>query len=159
MSSFNKNEYDNNFKKDHYKQFKVDLPINEKEDLDNLLNFYNMTKSKFLRNAIINFKEEKKMKKYCVTCECTHFVKDNKGWRYDGLTVGSDNDCEELFDTIEGATEFYNKIKLDDKINLNGRYSESKYIWELDEKDIQNGEINLNDAKIIKDECIFTDYH
>ena len=159
MSGFNKEVYDREFKKKNYKQFKVDLPIKEKDDLDDMLKMYNISKSEFLKNSIKKFKEEKKMKKYVVTCDTTKFVKDEKGWRYDGLTIGGTNSCEKIFDTIEEATKFYDSIELDDDIQKYSRYSESKCLYEVDEKDIDEDEVNLNDAIIIKDDSAFTDYH
>ena len=41
----------NNYKKAHKRQFKVDLNIDEKEELDKLLEKANLTKVQFVRNA------------------------------------------------------------------------------------------------------------
>ena len=48
---FNQKEYINNYKKAHKRQFKVDLNIDEKEELDKLLEKANLTKVQFVRNA------------------------------------------------------------------------------------------------------------
>ena len=60
--SFDKKKYDNEYSKEHYKQFKVKLKNEEKEELDKLLDQENITKAQFLRNSIYDFKEELKMK-------------------------------------------------------------------------------------------------
>ena len=48
---FNQKEYINNYKKEHKRQFKADLKIDEKEELDELLEKANLTKIQFIRNA------------------------------------------------------------------------------------------------------------
>lgn len=53
MDRFNKKEYDKEYHKKNYKQFKVELPINEKEKIDNLLKSKNLTKVDFVRKANI----------------------------------------------------------------------------------------------------------
>ena len=55
--AFNKREYDNNYEKEHYSQFKVKLKIEEKENLDNLLEKENITKTDFLKQSIYEFKK------------------------------------------------------------------------------------------------------
>ena len=62
---FNKKEYDKEYRKTHYKQFKVDLIIKEKEDLDALLQKNNLTKKDFVLKAKkILEKNEKLFKNY-----------------------------------------------------------------------------------------------
>lgn len=56
--TFNQNEYINNYKKEHYSTFKVDLKKKEKQELDELLKQHNITKKQFLMDAIKKFKEE-----------------------------------------------------------------------------------------------------
>lgn len=61
--NFNKKEYDRNYMKERrkeLKQFKVDLPIAEKEELDLLLEQHHLSKVEFLKKAIANYKEELK---------------------------------------------------------------------------------------------------
>lgn len=56
---FNKKEYDKKHHQEHkdeIKQWKVDLPVKEKEEYDRILKNLNITKVDFLRNA---FKEIK----------------------------------------------------------------------------------------------------
>ena len=52
MSKFNQQKYIQEYNKGHYKTFKVDLKINEWEELENLLKGLKMTKAEFLRDAI-----------------------------------------------------------------------------------------------------------
>ncbi len=54
--SFDQNEYTKEYNKTHYKQFKTELPIEEKEIIDKFLKENNITKIEFIRNA---FKKEK----------------------------------------------------------------------------------------------------
>lgn len=57
MKKFNQKEYIQNYQKEHYSAFKVDLKKEEKEELDVLLKKGNLTKAQFLRNAIVDLKE------------------------------------------------------------------------------------------------------
>lgn len=68
--SFNQKNYINEYKKQNYSTFKVDLKKEEKEELNSLLKKRNLTNAAFLRNAIKNLKKEcRKMKnEYMVTC-------------------------------------------------------------------------------------------
>ena len=54
-----KNEYDKQYKKDNYKQFKVYLKKDEKEELDSLLKERNISSSAFIRLSIKALKENK----------------------------------------------------------------------------------------------------
>lgn len=56
---FNQKEYINNYKKEHYSAFKVNLKKDEKLELDQLLKKHKLTKTQFLRNAIDNLKKKK----------------------------------------------------------------------------------------------------
>ena len=49
-------EYKIKYNKEHYKAFKVDLKIDELEDLEKILKKKQLTKAQFLRNAIKNLK-------------------------------------------------------------------------------------------------------
>lgn len=51
QKEFNQKEYIKNYKKKNYKQFKVDLIIKDKEDLDMLLQKNNLTKKDFVLKA------------------------------------------------------------------------------------------------------------
>lgn len=55
-----KNEYDKQYKKDNYKQFKVYLKKEEKEELDDLLKEKNINASTFVRLSIEALKKEDK---------------------------------------------------------------------------------------------------
>lgn len=50
--AFNQKEYINNYKKENYKTFKVEMQKQEKEHLDNLLKDNNLKGSEFLRLSI-----------------------------------------------------------------------------------------------------------
>lgn len=56
---FNKKEYDMKFRKEKYSRFLVDLPKDEKKELDELLKKHNISKADFLRWSIKKFKETK----------------------------------------------------------------------------------------------------
>ena len=56
---FNKKEYDIKYNKEHYSRFLVDLPKEEKEELDRLLKEKGITKAEFLRDAIKKIKKAK----------------------------------------------------------------------------------------------------
>lgn len=62
MSGFNQKKYEQNWHKEHYSTFKVDLKKDEKEELDDILKKQNLSKADFLRKSINNLKEELKMK-------------------------------------------------------------------------------------------------
>lgn len=57
MTEFNKSKYDIEYIKEHYSRFLVDLPKDEKEELDNLLKEESMSKSQFLKDAIERYKK------------------------------------------------------------------------------------------------------
>lgn len=56
---FNQQQYIKEYNQAHYKTFKVELKKEEKEELDELLKKFDMTKATFLREAIKNLKEKK----------------------------------------------------------------------------------------------------
>lgn len=51
-----KNDYDKQYKKDNYKQFKVYLKKEEKEELDQTLKANNLSGADFVRIALNNLK-------------------------------------------------------------------------------------------------------
>ena len=55
---FNKYEYNANYRKKHKAQFNIDLNIDEKEELEELLKKYELTKVQLVRNAIDLLKSE-----------------------------------------------------------------------------------------------------
>lgn len=55
---FNKNDYDIEYHKKHYKAFKVDLKKEEMEELNNLLKKRKLTKADFLRQSIEELKKK-----------------------------------------------------------------------------------------------------
>ena len=58
MEKFNQIEYIKEYNKEHYKTFKVDLKKEELEELNKLLKKKNITKAKFLRDAIDKLKKD-----------------------------------------------------------------------------------------------------
>lgn len=57
MSEFNQKKYIIEYNKEHYKAFKVDLKVEELEELEKLLKEKGITKAQFLREAIHNLKK------------------------------------------------------------------------------------------------------
>lgn len=60
MEKFNQQRYIQNYNKEHYKTFKVDLKKDEIEELEDLLKKEKLSKAQFLRNAISQFKKSSK---------------------------------------------------------------------------------------------------
>lgn len=57
MEQFNQQKYIQEYNKTHYKTFKVDLKVEEMDELSNLLKKYKLTKAQFLRNSIDKLKK------------------------------------------------------------------------------------------------------
>lgn len=58
MEKFNQQKYIQEYNKQHYKTFKVDLKKDEFDELEELLNKKRITKAQFLRDAINNLKKQ-----------------------------------------------------------------------------------------------------
>jgi hypothetical protein len=58
MEKFNQQKYIQEYNKDHYKTFKVDLKKEELEELNKLLKKKKMTKATFLRQSIEELKKK-----------------------------------------------------------------------------------------------------
>ena len=58
MTNFNQKKYIQEYNKEHYKTFKVDLKKEELEELNQILKEKKKTKAQFLREAIENIKNE-----------------------------------------------------------------------------------------------------
>ena len=56
MKEFNQSKYIQEYNKEHYKTFKVDLKIKEFEELEKILKKAKLTKAEFLRQSIIEYK-------------------------------------------------------------------------------------------------------
>ncbi len=52
------------YNKEHYKAFKVDLKIEELEELEKMLKDDNVSKAQFLREAILNYGINKSIREY-----------------------------------------------------------------------------------------------
>lgn len=61
--SFNKTQYNIEYRKKHKKQFNVDLNTDEHEEITNFLKTRNITKVKFIRDAFKELKEKEERKK------------------------------------------------------------------------------------------------
>jgi predicted DNA-binding protein len=61
MSNFNQKKYIQEYNKEHYKTFKVDLKKEELEELNQILKEKKKTKAQFLREAIENIKNEEEV--------------------------------------------------------------------------------------------------
>ena len=59
MEQFNQRKYIIEYNKEHYKAFKVDLKVEELEELEKILKEKEMTKAQFLRDAIKKIKSGK----------------------------------------------------------------------------------------------------
>ena len=57
MSEFNQKQYIIDYNKEHYKAFKVDLKVEELEELEKILQEKGITKAQFLREAIDKIKK------------------------------------------------------------------------------------------------------
>lgn len=58
MSKFNQQKYKQEYNKEHYKTFKVDLKVEEWLELESILKSKGVTKAQFLRNAIKALKKK-----------------------------------------------------------------------------------------------------
>ena len=58
MNKFNQKEYIQEYNKKHYRTFKVDLKIEELEELNKLLEKKRLTKAQFLRISIEKLKKK-----------------------------------------------------------------------------------------------------
>lgn len=58
MSKFNQKKYVQEYNKEHYKAFKVDLKVEELLELESILKSKGITKAQFLRNAIKALKKK-----------------------------------------------------------------------------------------------------
>lgn len=56
---FDQKKYIQEYNKQHYKAFKVDLKVEELESLEELLKQHSLTKAQFLRDAIDKLKKTK----------------------------------------------------------------------------------------------------
>ena len=161
MEKFNQSKYISQYRKEHKAQFNVDLNKDEMEELKELLNLYNISKVEFLRNSIKSFKEEKKMKKYLVYSNEYSCTLKGSHWYYNGDVTCSNFENNKIFNNIEDATKFYDELELSDKIDGNYRYSSYKILYEIN-NDITGDDLSdldlESDAKIIKDDYIFTNY-
>jgi len=60
MKQFNQQKYIQEYNKEHYKTFKVDLKVEEMQELETMLTSLHLSKAQFLRNAIKSLKKSQK---------------------------------------------------------------------------------------------------
>ena len=165
-TEFNQKEYLRDYMKErrkNIKQFKVDLKTEEKEELDELLAQHNISKVEFLKNAINNFKEELKMKKYYIYCGTEHYEKTSSGWESRGETTQNTNDKYiKVYDTYEKAIDTYNSIPLNCDKDNHSMYADFKQLFEYDstkisDDDIEDGNFNIDNMKLLKDDYSFSE--
>lgn len=117
MSSFNKKEYDLQYSKDNYKQFKAKLKIEEMEQLNNLLNKKNINKTEFIRNSFIY------LKKGCFEMKINNLYKINNLNEKAGMLLNHniDNDFYDFYmnNEINWLIENEDKINKDFTNNIN----------------------------------------
>ncbi len=163
-TEFNQKEYLRAYMKErrkNIKPFKVDLTIQEKEELDELLVQHNISKVEFLKNAINNFKEELKMKKYYIYCGTEHYEKTSNGWESRGETTQNINDKYiKVYDTYEKAINTYNSIALNCEKNNCSMYADFKQLFEYDstkisDDDIEDGNFNIDNMRLLKEDYSF----
>lgn len=157
QEKFNQLKYQQEFNKKNYRTFKVDLKKEEKEEVDKLLNLMNASKADFLRNAIKNLKEELKMSKFYVVARTQSFEK-RGNWINRGDVTYGHIDTDKIFDNIDDARKYYDSIKLTDDIQGNNRYSDYKELYQIDSTIDNIDDIVLDNAKLIINEYLFTDY-
>jgi len=162
--SFDKKEYDRKFSAERrktLKQFKVDLPAAEKEELDILLEQHNLTKTEFLKKSILNFKEELKMKKYYIYCGTDAYRRSGANWEFDGNTSMNVNDKYiGVYDSYEQAIEIYNSINLTRNEESTRLYADYKQLYEFDtnditDEDIEDDDLDIDKMKLLKEEYTF----
>lgn len=119
-------------RKEKKAQFNTDLNKAEKEEIDKVLNDYEISKAEFVRKAFKNLKEELKMKKYVVTIEQEYFVKGGAGYpyKYQHLTDKYDN---VYFDTLKEAKNYINEYKLTYDLSQSSLYVDTLSVFEVDE--------------------------
>ena len=61
MDKFNESKYKQQYNKEHYRTFKVDLKKEELDKLEQILKELGLTKAQFLRNAIIQVQSRNTM--------------------------------------------------------------------------------------------------
>lgn len=106
--TFNKKEYNKKYRQEHKdekKQWKVDLPTNEKEEYDILLKQHGIKKADFLRESFAKKKEELKMKRYIVDYE-EEIMKNEKESTYE-----YQEDHYDVYNTLEEAQKAFDKFK------------------------------------------------
>ncbi len=106
--TFNQSKYIQNWKKEHKKQFKVDLNIDEYSELDQMLKTLKIEKASFLRKAIKNFKDIQ------ISYECTQIIDDiNTAIAFKNEKA----DCYLIYKKIDGYIIFTD-FELDDDFEL-----------------------------------------
>lgn len=110
MPKDNQNRYIRTWIKDHKKQFKVDLNIDEYNEIDEMLSVLKIKKSDFLRNAINIFKNKQQLVSY----ECSQIIDDIQT----AIALQNENsECYLIYKNIDGYIIFTD-FELDDNFEL-----------------------------------------
>lgn len=157
---FDEKKYKNEYDKEHYSQFKVKFKKEEKKELDELLALHNITKTEFLKKAILDYKEELKMKNYVIITGSEVYEKlSNGNWEY---KYSNDNDHKynlTFYETLEDAIKVFDEIDLKLYKESSTIYADFKEIYEFDtreykKEDFLNGDVSLMDLDKVREEYI-----
>lgn len=155
---FDQKEYIKEYRKNKYKQFKTEMPVSEKEEIDKFIKDYNLSKLSFIREGFELMKEKYENRKYYVKASSYYCQKKGKTWYYGGDTTFNNIDTDLIFDNIDEANIVYNNIQLEDHIQDNTRYSDYKQLYAIDNDIDDVDDIDIDEAQLIKDEYTFLDY-
>ena len=154
---FNQLEYIKEFNKKNYKQFKADLKILEKEELNKLLKKHNLSNAEFIRKSKKILERGMYMRKYLVIKNTQHFEK-----RGEWISAGDCIDTKQtkIFDNKEDADKYYNELELNDIVEASDRYSDYKEMYEYDATEvtdemIKDNDYDIEEMKFIKDDYSF----
>ena len=159
MEKFNQNKYIQDYRKQNYKQFKVELKVEEMDELNELLKKKKLNKTEFVKLAKNALEKGMIGMKYLVIKDPQAFQK-RGNWVYGGETLMSKE--LKIFDDLDEAKNYYDDIKLEDDFQGSNRYSDFKVLYKYDsskinDEDIEAGDYDLEDMIFLADEYSMTD--
>ena len=159
MEKFNQNKYIQDYRKQNYKQFKVELKVEEMDELNELLKKKKLNKTEFVKLAKNALETGMIGMKYLVIKDTQVFEK-RGNWVYGGETLMSKE--LKIFDDLDEAKNYYDDIKLEDDFQGSNRYSDFKVLYKYDsskinDEDIEAGDYDLEDMIFLADEYSMTD--
>lgn len=159
MEKFNQNKYIQDYRKQNYKQFKVELKVEEMDELNELLKKKKLNKTEFVKLAKNALEKGMIGMKYLVIKDTQVFEK-RGNWVYGGETLMSKE--LKIFDDLDEAKNYYDDIKLEDDFQGSNRYSDFKVLYKYDsskinDEDIEAGDYDLEDMIFLADEYSMTD--